>query len=184
MEKRVGELMVPIMELATVDGESMVREVVAALKVSRRYPVVMVTENGKIAGMIGMKEILRGLNPVAFKKDAYGGWVVNPEWTEPVLLAGCFQERCADLAGRAAREIMVPVSRQLKVQDSALRAAHVIIRNAQEPVPVWEGDRLVGVVGMKEIFAEIVRELEVKCGRGKVIFADRFRRKGNLNITG
>lgn len=184
MEKKVGELMVPIMELATVDGESTVREVVAALKVCRRYPVVLVTENGKIAGMIGMKEVLRGLNPVAFKKDAYGGWVVNPEWTEPVLLAGCFQERCADLAERPAREIMMPVSRQLKVQDSALKAAYVIIRNAQEPVPVWEGDRLVGVVGMKELFAEIVRELEVKGGRGKVIFADRFRRKGSLNITG
>jgi acyl-CoA synthetase (NDP forming) len=37
---------------------------------------------------------------------------------------------------------------------------------------------------MKELFAEIVRELEVKGGRGKVIFADRFRRKGSLNITG
>ncbi|AEG16953.1 CBS domain containing protein [Desulfofundulus kuznetsovii DSM 6115] len=185
MEKRVGDVMVPIMEFAAVAGEATAKDAVAALKTGRGYPVVLVLENGKVAGMIGLKEILRGLDPVMFKKDTYGGWTISPDWKEPVLFTGHFQERCAALAERPVKEIMVPVPRRLKAQDSIVKAAHIILSIGQEPVPVWEEDRLVGMVGMKEIFAEMVRELDSGGGgsRGKVIFADQYRRKARVTTT-
>ncbi|MDQ0284994.1 CBS domain containing-hemolysin-like protein [Desulfofundulus luciae] len=182
MEKKVGDIMVPIVEFATVPAESTVKDAVAALKACRGYPLVLVLENDRAAGMVGLKEVLRGLDPVMFKKATYGGWTINPGWREPVLFTGHIQERCAALAERPVKEIMIPLPRQLRARDGIVKAAHIILSTGQEPVPVWQEDRLVGMVGMKEIFAEMVRELDRTRGgsRSKVIFADQFRRKAGV----
>ncbi|MGB9826437.1 MAG: CBS domain-containing protein [Desulfofundulus sp.] len=182
MEKQVGDIMVPIMEFATVPGESTVKDAVIALKNGRRYPVVLVLEKGRVAGLIGLKEILRGLDPVTFKKDTYGGWTVNPGWKEPVLYTGCFQERCEALAGRPVKEIMMALQPHLKTRDSILKAAHIILSAGREPVPVWQEDRLVGMVGMREIFTEIVRELgrTGSGSRNKVVFVNQFHRRAGV----
>ncbi len=186
MEKRVGDIMVPIMGFATVPADCTVKEAVTALARARQgCQVVLVMEDDKVAGMVGLKEVMRALDPVMFKRATYGGWTINPDWKEPVVIAGDFHERCAALAERAVKEIMAPLPRQLKAQDTIIKAAHIIAGSGQEALPVWQEDRLVGMVGIKEIFTEMIRELE-GAGNGpksKVIFADQFRRKARVTTT-
>ena len=162
MEKRVKDIMIPVEGYPTVKVETTVKEVVALLAAAAlREPgpgmdLAVVMDRNTMVGTIGLNEIIQALDPAVLKAGIYRGWTIAADMAQPVFLRGLFTEKCSSLAGTPAREMMRPLARQLDGGDTLIKAVHVALKNGLDHVPVWQNDRVVGILGRKEIFNEVV----------------------------
>lgn len=173
MEKRVKDIMLPVESYPTVQAETMVKEVVsilagAALRDSSLgLDMAVVMDRNTMIGTIGLNEIIQALDPAVLKAGNYRGWTISADMAPPVFLKGLFTEKCNFLADLPAREIMRPLERKLDAGDTLIKAVHVLLKNGFEPASVWQNDRVVGILGQKNIFNEVVELQLSQVGTGR-----------------
>lgn len=161
MEKKVKDIMVPIERCPTVTSGARVKDAMALLsKTMEAGPCpgsvpLLVMENSTLTGLLGLREIVQAMEPRVFKGGTYRGWTVPAEMAPPLFLKGMFTEKCRDLAERRVKEIMSPVPRLLDAEDTLIKAVHTLVDANYDIVPVWQGDRVVGLVGSLEIIDEV-----------------------------
>lgn len=161
MEKKVKDVMVSIERCPTVPPNGSVKEAVAVLiKALGAGPrsnntSILVMENNTLVGLLGLKEVLHAIEPIVFKGGTYRGWTVSAEWSSPVFLKGLFTEKCKELSALKVREIMAPVTRLINSEDTLIKAVHTLVSGGFEAVPVWQDNRVVGMVGSVELFDEL-----------------------------
>lgn len=160
MEKRVKDIMLPIENCPAVTGEASVKDAIGLLaKVLEAGPctggtTLLVMEKNTLTGTLGLKELMQAMDPAVFKGGTYRGWTVPAEMAPPLFLKGMFSEKCRDLSGRRVKDLMSPVPRLLDAEDTLIKAVHVLVEGGHENVPVWQGDRVVGLVGSLELVDE------------------------------
>lgn len=161
MEKTVKDIMVSIDKHPRVSSTSSVKEAVAklmeALK-SRTFftnTPLLVIENNNLVGLLGIKEVLRAINPVVFKEGVYRGWSTSDQWSQPLFLKGLFTEKSKEISDLEVKDIMRPVEQLLSLNDNLLKALHALTANGYEAIPVWQEGRIAGMVGIPEIIGEI-----------------------------
>lgn len=160
MEKKVKDIMLPIEGYPSVQAGSTVKDAVAVLnranlrKLGPRTETVVVTDHNKMVGTIGFRELLQVLEP-AFKGGTFRGWTVADDWVTPIFMKGLFTAKTSALADHPVETIMRPLQRQLNSEDTLVKAVHVLLKDCQEAIPVWQNDRIVGMVGYADIFNEV-----------------------------
>ena len=158
MEKKVKDIMIPIEGFPTVQAGGTIKDVVSVLgQIGSKDPcpgIVLVMENGKLAGTIGYREILQAVDP-GMKDRTYCGWTISEYWSPPVFMRGLFTEKCHALTSRLTREVMRPVSRFLNAEDTIIKAVHTLLNDGSEAVPVWQNGTVAGMVGCANIFNEV-----------------------------
>lgn len=161
MEKLVKDAMAPIGKYPSIPAGSSVKEALSVLNKalgSGSCPgsaCLLVTENSTLLGILGLREILQAMYPTVFKEVSYRGWTVSDEWSQPLFVTGLFEEKCREISEYAIRDVMRPVNHFLKINDNLIKALHALVSNGYGIMPVWQDDRVAGIIGVNEIIVQM-----------------------------
>ena len=153
--KKVKDLIIPISEYPHMPYWGTLREAIVQLNVAYEtghHTVLVFDEAYKLMGMLFQKDILKGLEPKFAQHYEEG---VPIAWDDILKSGG--QQRLE----RPIKEFMSEVKEKIHAEDSVLKASHIMCQKDVYLLPVMEGDKLIGVVGMSDLFHEITNFLLV-----------------------
>ncbi len=167
--KRAADIMIPLESYPHLPYWFTLRQAMAEMESSqlewegrKSLPrgVLVFDERYQLLGMVGRRDILRGLQPdfVAptshrqrqpfdFAPDANLGDLTLDR------MAGALRER----AERPVSEVMIPVKVTVEADDHLMKLVHEMTKNDLSFVPVLSAGRVAGVVRTVELFREIAR---------------------------
>jgi CBS-domain-containing membrane protein len=147
--KKVRDLVIPLTDYPHMPYWGRLKDAIAQLSVayaSGHHTILVFDEAYKLVGMLSQKDILKGLVP-RFAQHYEEG--VPVAWDDLLTLGA--DKRLS----RKIDEFMSEATAKLDGQDSVLKAAHIMLEADAFLLPVMEGDKLIGVVQMGELFQEI-----------------------------
>jgi len=112
------------------------------------YAVLVFDEAYKLVGILLQKDVLKGLEP-KFAQHYEDG--VPVFWDE--LLQTGSEKRLS----QPVKEVMSEIKVTIDINDSILKASHIMLQEDSDMLPVMAGDKLVGVLRMDELFHELTR---------------------------
>lgn len=182
--KLVRDLMVPLAAYATVADSATLQEAVLALEQSSAHcgpgqqphrAVLVLDAGGRVAGKVGFVDVLRGLEPkyrnlmerrgmahLGFTRQFLKGMLEQYNlWEEP------FDDICRKASAWHVGDFMVaPADNELIEASATLgQAAHQIVMGHHQSLLVTEGGRVVGVLRLSDLFAEVagrIKACEIK----------------------
>lgn len=110
------------------------------------HAVLVFDEAYKLVGILLQKDVLKGLEP-KFAQHYEDG--VPVFWDE--LLQTGSEKRLA----RPVKEFMSKIKATIDIDDSILKASHIMLQEESDLLPVMAGDKLIGVLRMDELFHEL-----------------------------
>jgi CBS domain-containing protein len=174
IEKRVRDLMIPLDRYSVVGPDSTLREAVLHLRssycqleagmCSEAGPrTVLVVEKGrKLMGILDFRSILRVLIPeiaggLTEKLAALGISVTYAEADAPSLdeAKARFRARVIKNADVKVTRIMLKIRGTIQADAGITEALKVIMRNKVTKLPVYEGNKLVGVLRDTDLFLAV-----------------------------
>ena len=147
--KKIKDLVIPLSEYPHMPYWGTLKEAIVQLNVAYdtvHHTVLVFDEAYKLVGKLLQKDILKGLVP-KFARHYEDG--VHIAWDE-LLKAGSEQQ-----LSRPIEEFMSDITARLNATDNILKASHIMLHNNAYLLPVMEGDKLIGVVRMDDLFHEI-----------------------------
>jgi len=116
--------------------------------------LIVMDADGKLNGIVTMYDILEGIAPT-YLKNAGGSQLAGITWE------GLFEDSIQQAKSRAVSEIMTPRDEFhiLAADDRVMKALELMVDEGATRLPVCEGDQVVGVVRIYELFQEVAREL-------------------------
>lgn len=147
--KKLKHLTIPLSEYPHMPYWATLKEAVAQLNLAYdtgHHTILVFDEGYKLIGTLSQKDILKGLIPKFAEHYAEG---VPIQW-EDLLEAGTAKR--LDLP---IKNFMCKVSTLAVGTDSLLKGAYLLLQVQSLLLPVMEADKLIGVVGMADVFHEI-----------------------------
>ena len=148
-KKKIKDMVIPISEYHHLPYWGTLREAIvqfnAAYKIGH-HAVLIFDEAYKLVGILLQKDVLKGLEP-KFAQHYEDG--VPILWDE-LLKTG--SEKRLD---RPVKEFMSEVKATIDIDDSILKASHIMLQENNDLLPVMEGDKLIGVLRMDELFYDL-----------------------------
>jgi len=178
MELRsVKELMVPREQYAVVSvNATLLQAILAMEEAQKRFDrelqpfraVLVEDENGKIVGKLGQFAFLRALQP---RRDILDdtGTLASAGVSEQVISSVLdhyrfFQDNLSDLCARASGmrvgDVMHPVSESIDVNTPLAEAISKIIQWESLSIPVKQGNRVVGLLRLSDVYQEIANYMK------------------------
>ena len=163
--------MIPLENYPTVDPDNTLQEAALSLRTSYceldrgicteagHRTVLVVDKNQKLVGILDFGSFLKVLIPevaggLTRKLEAIGVSIAfaqadAPDLDEAVL---GFRARVRKNAKTKVRDIMLKIRGTIDVDDSLMEALKKIFRNKITKLPVYDGDKLVGVIRDTDLF--------------------------------
>lgn len=148
-KKKVKDLVIPLSDYPHMPYWGTLREAIAQLNVAYdtgHHTVLVFDEAYKLVGMLLQKDMLKGLEP-KFAQHYEDG--------VPILWENLLEAGSEKQLARPIKEFMSQVTATVDAQDNILKASHIMVHENASLLPVMEGDKLVGVVRMGDVFHEI-----------------------------
>jgi len=145
-EKRVKSLVIPLTDYPHIPYWGTLKEAIVQLNVAYETgdnTVLVFDEAYRLVGILLHNDILKGLEP-QFARHFKDGFPVS--WDD--LLKSESQKRLS----RPVKEFMSMVSATIDVEDDILKASHIMLQEHAFLLPVMEGEKLIGVVRMDDLF--------------------------------
>lgn len=166
--KRASDVMIPLENYPHMPYWFTLRQAMAEMESSqlevdgrKSLPrgVLVFDERYQLLGMVGRRDILRGLEPDfmapgVHQKELYDV-AVDTNLSE--LSFDRIATRLRERAERPVSDVMVPVRVTVQADDHFIKVVHEMTRNDLSFIPVLRGGKVVGVVRTVELFAEIAR---------------------------
>jgi CBS-domain-containing membrane protein len=152
-KKKIKDLVIPLTEYPHMPYWATLREAIAQLNVAfetGHHTVLVFDEAYTLVGMLLQKDILKGLEPKFAQHYDEG----VPIFWDSLLESGG-EARLA----QPIKDFMSEVKVTISADDSVLKASHVMLQEEAYLLPVMEGDKLLGVVRMGDIFQQITNAL-------------------------
>ena len=149
--KKIKALIIPLSEYPHIPYWGSLREAIVLLNVayeSSHHAVLVFDEAYKLVGMLFQKDILKGLEP-KFAQHYEDG---VPIFWDSLLKAGSKKR-----LERQVKDFMSKAKITIGVEDSILKASHIMLEEETHLLPVMEGDKLIGVLRMSDLFHEITK---------------------------
>ena len=148
-KKQIKDMVIPLSEYPHLPYWGTLREAIvqfnAAYEIGH-HAVLVFDEAYKLVGMLLRKDVLKGLEP-KFAQHYEDG--VPIFWDE--LLQTGSEKRLA----RPVKEFMSEIKATIDIDDSILKASHIMLQEDNDLLPVMEGDKLIGVLRMEELFHDL-----------------------------
>lgn len=170
----VQEIMVPLTSMPSVAATATLGEVAAALAaticVETLAPAVIVLgADGEVAGHVGRCGVLRGIEPKyldeatfhSMEKWGFSDEQVHRLFADYGLFADPLEHICKNASTRLASEFLTPLGPGSTVPASAGldRVVHNLVMRCAETVFVEEGGKVVGIVGLNQVFARVAEAM-------------------------
>jgi len=173
MEPRaIKDIMLPLDDYAVVLEDATMLEAICALDEAQkklapgRQPsraVLVANQNGKIIGKIGQLAFLKGLEPkyndmgdlgtlsrVGLSADFITSMMENLR-----LWKDSFFDTCQRAKTTKVKDIMRPVAESIQVDAPLSEAIHKIVMYQTLSLLVTQGDKVVGILRLSDLFEEI-----------------------------
>jgi len=148
-KKKVKDLVIPLNEYPHMPYWATLREAIAQLNVAfetGHHTVLVFDEAYKLVGMLLQKDILKGLEP------KFAG---HYEEGVPVLWDALLESGSEERLAQPIKDFMSDAGTTVDGEDSILKASHIMLNENAYLLPVMEGDSLIGVVRMGDLFHHI-----------------------------
>ena len=157
-EKKVKDIMIPIADYSSVSVNNTVKEAIAVLQKSfcnldtgechGHRSVLVFDDKNRLVGLLNFRALLLAIEPRFLKME--GGPNLFKE--------GFFTERSKEEAEKKVKDIMQPLELiTINIDDSLLKAVHLMLKHKLGTLPVLEGDMVVGMIRNNEVFNEIAK---------------------------
>jgi CBS-domain-containing membrane protein len=147
--KKLRDLIIPLSDYPHLPYWGTLREAIAQLNVAYatgHHTVLVFDEAYKLVGMLLEKDILKGLEP-RFAQHYQEG--------VPILWDQLLKSGVDKQLDRPIKEFMSKAKATLDAEDSVLKASHIMVNESLYVLPVMEGDKLIGIVRMGDVFHTI-----------------------------
>ncbi|PID73602.1 MAG: hypothetical protein CSB33_03030 [Desulfobacterales bacterium] len=180
LKKHVKDIMIPLEKYAVVSPDAALKEAVACLRTSYcemetgicaetgPRTVLVVDESGALRGLLDFRTILKVLVPEVAGKfsqkiAALGATIAFAEAGAANLDASRegLRARVVKNAGIKVRDAMLKSVDNIQTDTRLMDALKIIFRKRIVVLPVYDGDRLVGIVRDTDLFlavADMLRE--------------------------
>jgi CBS-domain-containing membrane protein len=125
------------------------------------YLVLVFDEKYQLLGYLGIREMLRGIEPRFLKSKEKAHF----QGREPLDLAmgtlwrDLFKSRCKEEAKKPVKEVMAPIQATINATDPIVKAAFAMLQTDAWIIPVMEGNKVVGIARLVDIFKELTTEV-------------------------
>lgn len=168
-ERLVKDILIPLTDYPHIPYWFSVREAIAMLKAVAADPtkkvlpylVLVFDEKYQLLGYMGIREMLRGIEP-RFLKSKEAPRYLGPEdvdLTLGTLWKDLFTRRCKEEAKKPVREVMAPIRATIKITDSIVKAAFTMLQTDTWIIPVMENKKVAGIVRLVDIFKELTTQV-------------------------
>jgi CBS domain-containing protein len=153
-EKHLKDLVIPLSRYPHMPYWATLKEALVQLALAqkdlslgdRRRTVLVFDEAYRLKGMLTQRNILSGIEPKFSEKVAEG---YHMEWQD------LFNKPNQEQLAKPISDFMSPVKATVSVDDSLLKASHIMISQGLGLMPVMDGDKVAGVVRLQDIFMEL-----------------------------
>ena len=125
------------------------------------YLVLVFDEKYQLLGYLGIREMLRGIEPRFLKskeKEHFMG-MESVDLTLGSLWKDLFSRRCKEEAKKQVKEVMAPIQASVDAADPIVKAAYAMLQTDTWIIPVLEGKKVVGIIRLVDIFKELTTEV-------------------------
>jgi CBS domain-containing protein len=165
LSETIRQIYVPLSEYPHVVETATLREAFAALHAGfasgRRYRHVLVLNAAhQLIGILGMRDILRGLFPdyLRSRELAHHAQAPVPDFPALTLIwAQTFHSQCQEVAKKPVADFMGAIPATVSIDDPITKAAYLLVIHDVSMLPVVETGHLVGVVRMIDVFNQAAK---------------------------
>lgn len=160
---KVQDLLIPLAEYPHIREDSALRDAFSAIEqglaTGKRFRHVLVLdEKDNLVGLMGMRDILRGVFPDYLRATLPGQTRdanALPQYPALALLwQDSFHTQCRDDASKPVKPHMSPVTATVSPSDPATKAVYLMVFTDSSMLPVVENYKVVGVIRMVDVFNE------------------------------
>ncbi len=172
VERKVGDVMVPIESYSTINQDQTVKDAILKLKDSFSTTVttsrIMETlhrsmlvfdDKGKVKGVLTPGDIIEGLKPAYLRAPKIS--MADTIEFSPMFWTGMFSTQVKDLAKMKIKQIMSPAPPAIDAGENLMEAAHAMMENKVARLAVTRGGEVVGVIRHQDMFFEIEKRMRV-----------------------
>ncbi|WP_420266281.1 CBS domain-containing protein, partial [Candidatus Magnetominusculus dajiuhuensis] len=124
-------------------------------KEPQQIVVLVFEEKYHLVGTLGIKEILKGLEPVFIKMSSQQNSGLDGDLALSLVWDTMFDMSNKELVQRPVSEILDPIEHFSGTDEHIAKAAYTMLRNGLSLLPVLEDKKkLVGIVTLIDIFNE------------------------------
>jgi CBS domain-containing protein len=164
LTKTIRDILVPLAEYPHLRDTATLRDAFATLKegfaTGKRFRHVLVlNEKAQLVGILGIRDILRGMFPeyLRTKEHAHHEAPVPDFPALTLIWAQTCETQCPVAADKMVTDFMAPVPGKVGVDDPITKAAYLLVTHDTSMLPVVDGQMLVGVVRMVDVFNEAAK---------------------------
>ena len=179
-DKKVRDIMIPITEYATVMHDAVLLDAIKTLEKTRektsgkkdRYRAVLIVDNkNRIIGKIGYLSFLKAMEPNYNKmkmEDAFIKVNLHPDFIDDLMNNfNLWEEDFLDILSRATTvkvtEAMKPVDENIDADASLVDAMHKLIVWNTMSLLVKEGNEIIGIIRLSDVYEEMVKSVLNSC---------------------
>jgi CBS-domain-containing membrane protein len=152
-KKKVKDMVIPLSDYPHLPYWGTLKEAIIQLNVAYEaghHTVLIFDESDKLVGILLEREILKGIEP-KFAQHYEDG--VSILWDE--LLNSGIEKQLE----RPIKEFMSSIKASVDGNDTALKASHIMLHDSVYLLPVMDGDKVIGVVRMRDLFQELTKSI-------------------------
>jgi Mg/Co/Ni transporter MgtE len=168
-ERLVKDLMIPLTDYPHIPYWFSVRQAISMLKALAADPekrvvpylVLVFDEKYQLLGYLGIREMLRGIEP-RFLKSQEMPHVLGPKSADlsmGSLWRDLFSRRCKEEAKKPVKDVMSPIQATIQASDPIIKAAYAMLQTDTWIIPVMEGHKVIGIARLVDIFKELTTEV-------------------------
>jgi len=161
LTKTVKDICVPLSEYPHLSDTGTLRDAFETLLAGqashKRYRHVLVlNDKGQLTGILGMRDILRGLFPdyLRTQEKAHLDGPIPDFPALTLIWADTCHEQCPVAADKPVKDFMGSVPNKVGIDDPITKAAYLLVIHDTSMLPVVDGKKLVGVVRLIDVFQE------------------------------
>lgn len=164
---QVRDILVPIADFPQIDRGASMREAFSVLHRKHQTAgwrirhLLVFDENLALVGLLGLRDLLRSLMP-DYLRATSSRHVAEPlpdDASLSILWQDSFVEQCRLAGDTPVEKHMTPVLNTVLADAPLTRAAYLMITHGVDMLPVLEGERVIGVVRIVDVFNKAAAEV-------------------------
>jgi CBS domain-containing protein len=166
-----GDFMIPIQEYPHIDASSSVCDAMSlmhsSLAAPHKFRTILVTdEHQHLLGYLSLRDLIRAVGPRYLRKEApsYKGHqpfqgIASDLSALSLIWQDGFSVKIREEAKKPVKDMMTLIEHTLSPDDSFAKCVHLMVVQNELIIPVAEGDKVIGVIRLVDIFERIAEHL-------------------------
>lgn len=156
---RIKDILIPLTEYPHIRANATLRDAFAALQKFQVDPhhsyrhVLVLDETDHLVGQLGMHDLLLGLLPDFLQEHGHFEGGAQPDYPSLALIwQETCETQCQETADKPVLPFMGTVKNKVKRDDPLTLAAYFMAISRASILPVTDGNRVIGVVRLLDVF--------------------------------